>query len=58
MAVTMDTSRDESSAEVGLFLDGQRVGSGTCRFNKVRKRMIIRKYRTDSPGGYLDRSGG
>ncbi|CAM9250646.1 unnamed protein product [Scytosiphon promiscuus] len=35
VAVTMDTSRDESSAEVRLFLDGVRVGLGTCRFNKV-----------------------
>ncbi|CAM9133566.1 unnamed protein product, partial [Hapterophycus canaliculatus] len=35
VAVTMDTSRDESSAEVRLFLDGLRVGLGTCRFNKV-----------------------
>lgn len=35
VAVSMDTSRDESSAEVRLFLDGHRVGSGVCRFNKV-----------------------
>lgn len=35
VAVSMDTSRDESSAEVRLFLDGHRVGFGTCRFNKV-----------------------
>ncbi|CAM9458952.1 unnamed protein product, partial [Pylaiella littoralis] len=37
VAVTMDTSRDESSAEVRLFLDGLGVGSGTCRFNKVQQ---------------------
>ncbi|CAM9598948.1 unnamed protein product, partial [Ectocarpus sp. 13 AM-2016] len=37
VAVSMDTSRDESSAEVRLFLDGLRVGFGTCRFNKVRR---------------------
>lgn len=35
VAMTMDTSRDESLAEVRLFLNGQRVGDGTCRFNKV-----------------------
>lgn len=36
----MDTSRDESSAEVRLFLDGLRVGLGTCRFNKVTPTKI------------------
>ena len=36
--MTMDTSRDESSAEVRLFLDGHAVGSGVCRFNKVSRK--------------------
>lgn len=38
VAVTIDTSRDESSASVKLFLDGCRKAQGICRFNKVSLR--------------------
>ncbi|CAM9290601.1 unnamed protein product, partial [Discosporangium mesarthrocarpum] len=37
VAVTLDTSKDESSAEVKLFVDTRQRGQGTCRFNKVNQ---------------------
>ena len=45
----MDTSRDESSAEVKLFLDGNRVGQGTCRFNKVGGKVTSSLFGGSSP---------